>query len=125
MKTKRMTLTIAGVALGVCTELLPATVTAQELGQDRERASLLLGAFITDRNTSARLDSNQGQGTDLDLEQDLGLEDSVTVFRLGGYYWVTPRQRLDFSVFDFSRDASIRIDETIDEHGEPADGLQR
>ena len=68
-----MALTIAGVALGVCMELRPAAVTAQEPAQDRERASLLLGAFITDRNQSARLDSDQGQGTDLNLEQDLGL----------------------------------------------------
>ena len=113
MKTKRKPLTI-GVALGVFMQLLPAMVTAQESGQDRERASFILGAFITDRETRTRLDSDQGQGTRLDMEQDLGLDSSTTVARLDGYYWLTPRQRLDLSLFDLSRDATRRIDKTIE-----------
>jgi hypothetical protein len=92
--------------------LLPTTSSAQD---DRERASILLGMFITDRATSARLDSNNGDaGSDIDLEDDLGLEDSTTVGRFGGYYWFNPRHRLDFSIFDLSRDASRTIQETID-----------
>ena len=90
---------------------LPATVQAQD---DRERGSVSFGAFITDRRTSTRLDSAQGPGTDIDLEADLGLEPSLTVARLGGYFWLTPRQRLDFSVFDLSRTSSKTIEETIE-----------
>jgi len=89
-------------------------VTAQEPVQDRERASFTFGAFITDRDTRTRLDSGRGQGTSFDMEKDLGLASSTTVARLGGYYWFTPRQRLDFSLFDLSRNARRRIDKTIE-----------
>ncbi len=104
-------LSAALVASGLYVQLLPATLQAQE---DRERGSVSFGAFITDRQSSARLDSGQGAGTDIDLETDLGMESSSTVARLGGYYWVTPRQRLDFSVFDLSRTSTTPIDETIE-----------
>ena len=56
--------------------LLPATTLAQDT---RERASFMIGAFITDRDSSTRLDSDQGQGTDINLQDDLGLESSSTV----------------------------------------------
>jgi hypothetical protein len=95
--------------------LLPTTSSAQQQQFTRERGSVLLGMFITDRATSARLDSNSGDaGSDIDLEDDLGLEDSTSVARFGGYYWFKPRHRLDFSIFDLSRDASRPIQETID-----------
>jgi hypothetical protein len=91
---------------------VPTASNAQDY--DRERGSILLGMFITDRATSARLDSNSGSaGSDIDLEDDLGLEDSTTVGRFGGYYWFNPRHRIDFSIFDLSRDASRTIQETI------------
>ena len=94
--------------------LLPTMSSAQEAQSMRERGSILLGAFVTDRATSARLDSSSGTGSDIDLESDLGLEDSTSVARLGGYFWFKPRHRFDFSIFDLSRDASRQIQETID-----------
>ena len=74
----------------------------------RERGAILLGSFITDR------DSDAGDGTDLDLEDDLGFETSTNVLRVGGYYWFGKRSRVDVAYFDLSRDASKRIDETIE-----------
>jgi hypothetical protein len=94
--------------------LLPATSSAEEPQFMRERGSVLLGAFVTDRATSARLDSSSGAGSDIDLEDDLGLEDSTSVARFGGYFWFKPRHRFDFSIFDLSRDATRQIQETID-----------
>jgi len=87
---------------------------AQENGARRERASIVLGTFITDRDTSARLDSDSGSGSDIDLEDDLGLEGSTTVARLGGYWWLNERHRFDAAYFDLSRDASKRLEETIE-----------
>lgn len=81
---------------------------------ERERASIVFGAFITDRRTETRLDSDSGLGTDFALEDDLGLDSSTTVFRLGGDIWFGQRHRFDASLFDFSRSASKRIDETIE-----------
>jgi hypothetical protein len=79
-----------------------------------ERGSVLLGAFITDRQSNTRFDSDMGDGTDIDMEDDLGLESSTNVARIGGYLWLGRRHRLDAAYFDLSRSASIPIQETID-----------
>jgi hypothetical protein len=92
--------------------LLPLTVGAQP-AEDAERSSILFGAFITDRDTSTRLDSDAGPGTEIDLEDDLGLETSMSVVRLGGYVWLGRRHRFDAALFDLSRDATTPIQETI------------
>jgi hypothetical protein len=98
----------------------PSAAVAQESSAARrERASIVLGSFITDRDTSARLDSEQGDdGSDIDLEDDLGLETSTTVARIGGYWWLNERHRFDGTYFDLSREASKRLEETIDFGGE-------
>jgi len=91
---------------------LPLAADAQPAGE--KRASIMLGAFITDRESTTRLDSDFGEGTDINLEDDLGLESSTNVARLGGYVWLGERHRLDGAYFDMSRSASFPIDETIE-----------
>ena len=90
----------------------PTTLLAQEPEQ-RERAAISFGAFISKPETEARVDSDSGQGTDLNLEDDLGLQSSTTIARLDGHWWLSRRNRLDFSVFNFSRDGTRTINETI------------
>jgi len=89
---------------------------AQAPAETRERASIVLGAFVTDRNTQARLDPNLGLGTEIGLEGDLGLDNAATVFRLDAGVWLgrNKKSRVDFSLFDFSRSASKQIEETIE-----------
>jgi hypothetical protein len=70
--------------------------------------------FVTDRATDTRLDSDSGRGTDINFEEDLGFERSMSVARLGGTFYLQPRQSIDFGIFDLSRDASRVIDETIE-----------
>ncbi len=48
------------------------------------------------------------------MEDDLGLQSSTTIARLDGHWWLSRRNRLDFSVFNFSRDGTRTINETID-----------
>jgi len=103
--------TLSGLGLLSCVvgvaQLLPLAASAQPTA-DRERASIVLGAFITDRQSNTRLDSDSGgDGTDIDMEDDLGLESSTNVARLGGYVWLGRRHRLDGAYFDLSRSASI------------------
>ena len=95
------------VLLSPVLALAPLGVAA-EIGS--ERFAISLGAFITNRGTETRVDSNTlGRGTTIVLEDDLGLDSSQTVFRLDGHYRITERHRLDFSLFDLSRDATHRI----------------
>ena len=103
---------VVGIAATVWLSLAPSSAKAQSA--DRERGSVYIGSFITDRNTNARVDSDSGNpGTDVDLEGDLGLKTSTSVGRAGGDFWLSRRQRLDLSFFDLSRTASRTIDKTI------------
>jgi hypothetical protein len=108
MKNAAFVLLWCGAALAV-----PAISTAQS-DRGKERAGIALGFFVTDRATSTRLDSDDGAGTDIDLEDDLGLDSSTSVARFGGYYWFNQRHRVDLGYFDLSRDAERVIDKTID-----------
>ena len=76
--------------------------------------SLTLGLFIADRNTDTRLDSDTlGTGTDIDLEDDLGLRGSDSIFRIDGQYRFHAKHRINFSYFDLSRDSVIPISRDI------------
>lgn len=82
---------------------------------NRERASIVLGVFVTEPEITARVDSSiNNAGTELNLGDDLGLETSATIARLGGYYWFNRRHRLDTSWFSLSLDGARTIDETIE-----------
>jgi hypothetical protein len=110
----KIPITVIGFAALAWLQLAPAPASAQGQESQRERGSIVIGTFITNRNTNARVDSNTGNpGTDVDLEGDLGLEASTSVTRGGGYFWLTHRQRIDVSYFDLSRTASRKINETI------------
>jgi hypothetical protein len=92
---------------------LSATASAEVREPAAERGSVMLAAFNTGRTTDARVDSDSRNGTDLDLEDDLGLERYMTVARLSGYVWITQRQRIDVSLFDLSREASKELEKDI------------
>jgi hypothetical protein len=67
--------------------------------------------------------STLGIGTRLSFEDDLGLEDSQTVFRLAGHYRFAATHRVAFSYVDLSRDGTtlttfpIIIDDTFYRRG--------
>jgi hypothetical protein len=100
-------------SLAVLAQALPLAGNAQPT-RGEERAGILVGAFITDRESTTRLDSGSSDGTEIDLEDDLGLESSTSVARLGGYVWLGERHRLDGGYFNLDRESSFPIDETIE-----------
>jgi hypothetical protein len=104
-RTLYMVLLIAGPSY------LAAPAAADSLEDDR--FSLSLGVFLTDRDTKARFDSSLGDGTDTDLETDLGLDSSDSVFRVDGYFRFSERHRADFSMFDLSRNKTKQIQKDI------------
>jgi hypothetical protein len=108
---------VPGAVIGIAAALIGLQLAPQSASAQtgRERGSIMLGAFVTNRNTEAQVDpSDGGSGSDIDLESDLGLESSSSVGRFGGYFWISPRQRLDVSYFDFSRTANKTLNKTID-----------
>lgn len=86
--------------------------------QDDHKFSLSLGVFLTDRNSDTQIGvEGQPVGTPVDLEVDLGLDTSDSVFRIDGYYKFNERHRVDFSAFDLSRNAVQEISREIDWNG--------
>ena len=85
---------------------------------DFDRFSVSLGLFVTDRDSKTRLDGEiPDSGTEVDLETDLGLDKSDSVFRFDGYFRFNEAHRLDFSVFDLSRSVSKQIERDIEWDG--------
>jgi hypothetical protein len=111
---KSRALSVRAVLATTGLAILSGVVHAQERRAFDERGSVLFGMFITQPDTNARFDSSSGMGTDIDLEDDLGLDTSQSVARLSGYYWLGLKHRLDFSLFEFSRNATGEIDRTIE-----------
>lgn len=91
----------------VMTLLVPAPAA---YAQEDPTFSLSLGGFFTNRESETRVDGDVGTGTPVDLEGELGLEKSDTVFRVDAYWRFTEKQRIDFSAFDLSRSSSRRIE---------------
>jgi hypothetical protein len=100
-----------GLVIGLLI-LTPAWAFAQAELDDR--FSIGLGAFFTDRDTNTQLNSDTlGPGTEIDFEDDLGLDSSDSVFRLDGHYRFNEKHRVNFSIFDLSRDSSATIQRDI------------
>ena len=91
----------------------PSIANAQSAST--EKFSLSVGVFVTDRDSQTKINASPiDPGTDVDLEKDLGLSRSDTVFRLDGYYKFNEKHRIDFSWFDLSRSSSKRIERDIE-----------
>jgi hypothetical protein len=88
-------------------------ITSTAIAEEDPRFSISIGAFFTDRESQTRVDGESGRGTDIDLEDDLGLKKSDTVFRVDGYWRFAEKHRFDFSVFDLSRASSKQIEREI------------
>jgi hypothetical protein len=98
--------------------LLPGPAMADAQSPGMEKASLSLGVFLTHRDSSTRLDASAGDpGTDVDLENDLGLNRSESVFRVDAFYKFSEAHRIDVSWFDLSRSSSKQIERDIEWNG--------
>ena len=75
---------------------------AQVKGMD-ERLRLDFGGFFQDFSTTLRIDSKNGSGTELSLEDDLGLDANKTSFRFDGYWRFGRRGRIEWAYQTFRR----------------------
>ena len=79
-----------------------------------KNAELQAGLFVPLFQSDVQLDSDVlGNGTKVDLEDDLGLDKEIFSYRVDGYWRVFPRHTLAVSYYDLSRDADSTITRTI------------
>jgi hypothetical protein len=79
-----------------------------------DRWGLTLGSFWQTLDTKIRLDGTNGEGTEINLESDLGLKKSLTDFQLNAFYRFSDRSRLDLSYLSWSRNSVHTIDQAIE-----------
>lgn len=80
--------------------LLAAPALAQSYAQVKgmdERFRIDVGGFFQDFTTTFRLDATSGAGTEVNFEDDLGMDASKTSLRVDGYWRFGRRGRLDFA----------------------------
>lgn len=78
------------------------------------RFRLTLGTFKPSIDSTVRLDTSAFlAGTNLDLEDDLGLEDSDNLFSIEAMWRLTKRFSLEASYFELGRSGSSTLTQTI------------
>jgi hypothetical protein len=79
-----------------------------------EKFRLDLGGFFQQFTTTIRLDSSTlGRGTEINLEDDLGVKANQTNFRADGYWRIGRHSRLDFGYTGWNRSNSRSLDRDI------------
>ncbi|MFQ6024417.1 MAG: hypothetical protein ACE5NW_17010 [Acidiferrobacterales bacterium] len=109
---------VAFIGATLSTPLLAAD--SENFWMKTDRASIGVGVFFVEESTQIKLSSDTlGEGTKIDFEDDLGLDEDEEVARLIGHYRFKPRHRIEFSYFNISRDGTatllrdIQIEDTI------------
>lgn len=98
--------------------VLSLTASAHVAAKEDHKFSVSLGLFVTDRQSVTRIGIvGDPSGTPVDLEKDLGLDRSDSVFRIDSYYKFSDKHRIDVSAFDLSRSSNKVIDTEIDWNG--------
>ena len=72
-----------------------------------EKFTLSAGVFLPTFNTKVTVNnSDLDLGSEIDVENDLGLKEDETVFWFGGTWRFAPRHRVGVAYFQFKRDAT-------------------
>ena len=80
----------------------------------KDRFGITAGSYLMAFGSTARVDSDQGSGTTIDLEDDTGLPKDRNELRVDGYWRFSRKHRLEFGTFFFRRDATRILDREID-----------
>ncbi len=102
---------VSGVGLG------PARAAEAPEGEYRlfDRFSLDFGGFYSTASTELRLDAESGEfGTTIDLEDDLGLDESDTLLNLGLGFVIGRRHEVNLNYWQLSREGTQTIAEEIE-----------
>ncbi|MCF8067847.1 MAG: hypothetical protein K9L30_04610 [Desulfobacterales bacterium] len=114
----KKTISLFSMILLTCLFFSPALADT-EIEEDLpwEKFSFNLGGFVASLDSDAQISPDGlGVGVTVDIEEALGLETSINVFRLDSFYRFgrTNRHRFDFSYFDFRRSSEKILQKDID-----------
>jgi len=92
----------------ICGCLFPNTGKAGEwINPGEERFLFVGGVFLPSFDNSVRVDNaNLGIGDEIDLQDDLGFDDSQTTFYGSAFWRFFPRHRLGVGYFRFKENSS-------------------
>jgi hypothetical protein len=96
--------------------LAQAAPAADNIPWRRHEAAV--GGYVADLSSSVQVNSDAGLGANVDIEELLGLENTLTQLRLGVSFHLGDRHRLAFSATDISRSASKSLTADIEFDGE-------
>lgn len=103
------------VALGMWLSFTGTGLAGDWIKPGEEKFRFDAGAFLAAFDTTLRIDSKTfGQGTDINLEDDLDYDDSTITYLFGGYWRFTKHHRLYASYFVFDRDSSAQLNKEIE-----------
>ena len=93
---------------------LCSTTLAEDSGHPLDKKfSVSAGVFITNHDTRIRLDTDAGPGTEVSLENDLGLDATTNIMRIDAAWRFSERHRAHFGVFDLSQTGSRTLDRDL------------
>ena len=97
--------------LGAILGLILGLSGPAQADSDWDRVGFRVGAFWPDITTTARLDPNgfPGAGTALELENDLGLDDTDTLMFVDGFARVTDRFGFEAGWFEIGRTGNSNL----------------
>jgi hypothetical protein len=109
----RRTIVAAATGFGAAAMLVGSSAAADTLKAGDERFKFIAGWFLPAFNTDVRLDGETGQGDDVSLGDDLGLDEDQSGALFGFEWRFAERHRLSANWSQFSQNATRVIDREI------------
>lgn len=78
-----------------------------------ERFKLSAGAFYVINNTNVLVHTHDAEGTDVDLEKDLGINREITTFIVNFQWQISRRSQLAFNYYNVNRSSSHVLEKDI------------
>ena len=91
-----------------------SALASEESPVGKDKFKLSVGGFFPAIDSQLKVDSKEfGQGTEIDLEDDLGFNEDVSLGRIEGYWRFKPKHRFYLGYYGFDRDTLHTIDKEI------------
>ena len=101
---------IAGFGLAAGSHTIRAeSDSSSEYRTISDKWVISLAVFITDYETDAALGSGNAIGAKISIEDELGIDDDQTLFRLDGFYRFNPRHSLGFGFYSLDREGETTL----------------